>query len=88
MNDSVAVLPSLRAGKFRLNEDTIVFVSPLVMSSRRHWPMQGPHTFASTVAPIASRSSRSPSRSIVARTCSDPGVISRGDLTFMPAVFA
>ena len=28
MNDSVAALPSLRAGKLRLNDDTIVFVSP------------------------------------------------------------
>ena len=40
--------------------------------------MHGPHALASTVAPIASRSASRPSRSIVARTCSEPGVISSG----------
>ena len=30
MNDSVAALPSLRAGKLRLNDDTIVLRSPFV----------------------------------------------------------
>ena len=52
---------------------TIVLTSPGSMSSRCHCPMHGPHAFASTVAPIASRSASSPSRSIVARTCSEPG---------------
>ena len=51
------------------------------MSSRCHWPMHGPHTFASTVAPIASRSASRPSRSMVARTCSEPGVMSSGVFT-------
>ena len=88
MNDSVAALPSLRAGKLRLNELTIVLRSPFSMSSRCHWPMHGPHAFASTVAPMASRSSSSPSRSMVARTCSDPGVMRSGDLTVSPAALA
>ena len=39
--------------------------------------MHGPQALASTVAPIASRSAINPSRSIVARVCSEPGVISR-----------
>ena len=40
---------------------------------RSHWPMQGPQALASTVPPMASRSASSPSRSMVARTCSEPG---------------
>src|SRR3979409_2344890 len=44
-------------------------------SVRSHWPMHGPQAFASTVPPMASRSASNPSRSIVARTCSDPGVM-------------
>jgi hypothetical protein len=46
--------------------------------------MQGPHALASTVAPIASRSASSPSRSIVARICSEPGVISSGTWVVNP----
>src|SRR3954449_9266703 len=37
--------------------------------------MHGPQALASTVPPIASRSASNPSRSMVARTCSDPGVM-------------
>src|SRR5690348_11457965 len=37
--------------------------------------MHGPHALASTVPPIASKSPNNPSRSIVASTCSEPGVI-------------
>ena len=44
--------------------------------ARRHCPMHGPQAFASTVAPIASSARSWPSRSIVARTCSEPGVTS------------
>src|SRR5438445_12823429 len=55
------------------------------MSSRFHWPMQGPHALANTVAPIASRSASRPSRSIVARTRSEPGVTSSGVFTPTPA---
>ena len=51
MNERVSVFPSLRAGKLRLNELTMLFFSPLTMSSRFHWPMQGPQALASTVAP-------------------------------------
>src|SRR5438067_7484243 len=68
--------PSLRFGKLRLNELMIVFGVVGSMSGRSHWPMHGPHALASTVPPIASRSARRPSRSMVARTCSEPGVIS------------
>ncbi len=80
--------PSFRLGKLRLNELTIVFGCPVTDSGRDHWPMQGPHALANTVAPIASRSARSPSRSIVARTCSDPGVISSSHLAVKPAAAA
>ena len=58
------------------------------MSSRCHWPMHGPHALASTVAPIASRSASRPSRSIVARTCSEPGVIMSGVFTRSPRAAA
>ena len=76
--------PSLRFGKLRLNELTIVFVLSVMSFERSHWPMQGPHAFASTVAPIASRSASRPSRSMVARICSEPGVISNSVLAFKP----
>ncbi len=88
MKAIVLGLPSLRAGKLRLNDVTIVFGVPFSMSSRCHWPMQGPQAFASTVAPIDSRSASSPSRSIVARTCSDPGVMSSGERTVIPCAEA
>ena len=38
--------------------------------------MQGPQALASTVAPRASKSSMSPSRTMVERICSEPGVTS------------
>ena len=45
-------------------------------SERSHCPMQGPQALASTVAPRASKSAMSPSRTMVARICSEPGVTS------------
>src|SRR5437764_14337274 len=78
MNASVWALPSLRLGKLRLNDVMIELDSPATMSDRAHCPMQGPQALAKTVAPIASRSARRPSRSMVARTCSDPGVTRSG----------
>ena len=74
-NENVLALPSLRFGKFRLYELTIVFGVPGSMSGRSHCPMHGPQALASTVPPMASRSASRPSRSIVARTCSEPGVM-------------
>ena len=50
--------------------------------------MHGPHALASTVAPIASRSASRPSRSIVARTCSEPGVTSSCVLARRPCAAA
>src|SRR3954471_21578127 len=47
--------------------------------------MHGPQALASTVAPMASRSCRRPSRSIVALTRSEPGVTSKGVFTCIPA---
>ena len=46
--------------------------------------MQGPQAFASTTAPTASKSAKRPSRVIVARTCSDPGVIKSLHFAFRP----
>ena len=83
-NDSVLAEPSLRFGKLRLYELTIVFGRPVMLSGRDHWPMQGPQALASTVAPTASRSASRPSRSIVARICSEPGVTSSSVLAFNP----
>ena len=61
-----------------------MLTSPSAMSERAHWPMHGPHALARTVAPMASRSASRPSRSIVARTRSDPGVTSSGVLARRP----
>ena len=47
---------------------------PSFSRSRRHCPMHGPHAFASTMASISWSAPICPSRSIVARTCSEPGV--------------
>ena len=88
MNEHVCGLPSLRLGKLRLNELIMLFISPSLMSWRFHWPMQGPQAFAKTVAPSFSSLSRIPSRWIVARTCSEPGVISNGILSLAPAAMA
>ena len=75
---SVLAEPSLRFGKLRLKQLTIVLaVIGDLAATRSHWPMHGPQALASTVAPMASRSAIRPSRSMVARICSDPGVISR-----------
>ncbi len=63
--ESVAWLPSFRPGKFRLKDETMVFASSLPTSDRFHWPMQGPHAFASTVPPIFSNVAMIPSRLIV-----------------------
>jgi hypothetical protein len=52
--------------------------SPFFISVRFHWPMQGPHALASTVPPTFSNTSIRPSRSMVARICSLPGVIVNG----------
>ena len=57
---------------------------PSATSSRFHWPMHGPQALAKTVAPMASKSASSPSRSMVALTCSEPGVTIRGDLAVSP----
>ena len=54
------------------------------MSGRAHWPMQGPQALARTSPPMASRSARRPSRSMVARTCSEPGVMSSLVLALSP----
>ncbi len=72
---SVLAKPSLRFGKLRLYEVTIVLTSPSCTSWRAHCPMHGPQALARTVAPMRSKSASRPSRSMVARTCSLPGVI-------------
>ncbi len=87
-NESVFAEPSLRFGKLRLNELTMVFGLAVTSMARSHWPMHGPHALASTVAPIASRSARSPSRSMVARICSEPGVINSSVFALSPLAFA
>ena len=81
---SVLAEPSLRLGKLRLYELTIVFGWPVMLSGRDHWPMHGPQALASTVAPTASRSASRPSRSIVARICSEPGVTSSSVFAVRP----
>ncbi len=85
-NESVAALPSFRPGKFRLNEDTMVLVSSRPTSERRHWPMQGPQALASTLPPIRSNVSMIPSRLMVWKIRSDPGVIMNGVFARSPAL--
>ena len=85
MNDSVEALPSLRPGKFRLNELTMVLVSSALMSVRFHCPMQGPQALASTVPPILVNVSTRPSRLTVWKTRSEPGVTRNVDCAFSPA---
>mmetsp|Transcript_21668 Transcript_21668/g.54538 ORF Transcript_21668/g.54538 Transcript_21668/m.54538 type:complete len:229 (-) Transcript_21668:40-726(-) len=81
----VAGLPSFRAAKLRLNEVTIELASPLATSVRFHWPIQGPHELDSTVPPTLAKISMRPSRSMVARICSEPGLMVKGTLALMPA---
>lgn len=49
---------------------------------RFHWPIQGPQAFAIIVAPISSKAAIMPSRSAVARICSEPGLTISGEATF------
>ena len=88
IKDNVSLLPSFLAGKFLLYEETIVLVCPSSISSLFHCPIHGPHAFARTVAPIASRSFKYPSLSIVALVISDPGVTISGTLDFKPFLAA
>ncbi len=62
--------------------------SPFWTSVRFHWPMQGPQALARTVPPTLEKISRRPSRSMVARICSEPGVMVKGTLALMPAAKA
>ena len=50
--------------------------------------MQGPQALARTVAPIASKSFRYPSLSIVALVTSEPGVTIKGIFAFKPLLAA
>ena len=55
---------------------------------RRTWPMQGPQALASTSPPAFSSAASRPSRWMVARICSEPGVTSSCDCSFRPAAAA
>src|SRR5687767_13299189 len=80
--------PSLRAGKLRLYEVTIVLACAEASFERRHWPMHGPQALASTLPLMSCRGFIWPSRSMVARTCADPGVIRNGMAAETPRVRA
>ena len=41
---------------------------------RFHWPMHGPHAFASTTPPASSKIAVNPSASIAFATATEPGV--------------
>ncbi len=88
MKARVEALPSFRRAKLRLNEVTMVFFSPSFLSSRFHCPIHGPQAFASTIPPMLVKSLSCPSRSIVARTCSEPGVTRKGVWAFSPLAVA
>src|SRR5262249_28902115 len=80
--------PSLRLGKLRLYEVTMVLGIPTISLALRHWPMQGPQAFARTTPFMSLRDCIWQSRSMVARTCSDPGVTRNGPAALMPCDFA
>ena len=80
--------PSLRRGKLRLYEVTIVFGAAPSAAARRHWPMHGPQALASTVPSMSLSDCIWPSRSIVARTCSEPGVTRNGTPALIPCALA
>lgn len=58
--------------------------SPLATSVLSHCPIQGPQALARTDPPTFSKASITPSRWMVARTCSDPGVMVKSDLVLSP----
>ncbi len=58
--------------------------APFLISVRFHWPMQGPQALASTVPPTLLKMSMRPSRSMVARICSLPGVMVKGTCKPIP----
>ncbi len=80
--------PSFLPGKFLLKVVTMVFLSSLSNSGLDHCPIQGPHAFAKTVAPISFSELIWPSLSIVPRICSEPGVTRSGTLDFIPLALA
>jgi hypothetical protein len=84
----VSRLPSFLAGKFLLYDVTMVFCSPFFNSGLLHWPMQGPHAFARTFAPISFSSCICPSLSMVALINSEPGVTCNGIYVLIPFAFA
>ena len=83
-NANVCGLPSFRFAKFLLNEVTIEFFSPVGLSILFHIPMHGPQALVRTTPPKSSNIFNCPSRSIVARTCSLPGVMVNCDFAFNP----
>ena len=74
-------LPSARLAKLRLKEVTIEFLRTGSSVWRFHCPMHGPQAFAIIVAPIFWKASIIPSRSAVARICSEPGLTIKGAAT-------
>ena len=87
-NARVSGLPSFLFAKFLLKEVTIVFFSPVLISILFHMPMQGPHAFAKIVPPKSLKFWSCPSRSMVALTCSEPGVIVNCDFDLSPLLIA
>ena len=55
---------------------------------RRHWPMHGPQALARTTPLMSFSDCICPSRSMVARTCSEPGVTRNGTAVFKPCALA
>src|SRR5690606_34532877 len=68
-------LPSFLLAKFLLKEVMMLFFRLGSLECLAHWPMHGPQALARITPPILSNTSNKPSRSVVYRTCSEPGVI-------------
>ena len=77
-------LPSLRPEKLRLKELMMLFCSPCWTSVRRHWPMHAPQALARRWRPWPPSAPNWPSRSTVARICSEPGLMRNCTLDLRP----
>ena len=64
-NANVFGLPSALFAKFLLKLCTMVFFSAFSAPTLAHIPIQGPHAFAKTVAPMLLNTSKNPSLSMV-----------------------
>ena len=76
--------PSFLLAKLRLKDVMMLLVLASSEPWRFHCPMQGPQALARTTPPILTKASSCPSRAMVSRIFSDPGVMMNSDLALRP----